>query len=238
MRKQFSLEWEIIPADQVYRAFYRNPKGHVEAGLSESLNAYFNQLGPEEFVTDYISPDKSTAYTYVIRGYCGRVIMELSAEEQQSQVIQKVWMNADAEEAVVVVYTNTDGDVVMQAAKGCKLEVISTLSKGGDFKCYAGSGEHNLTGRSLKAMIVVDEPGLIRPHVSFYRQQPSVVDYVRDYTRIDSSLGVVITDNDDCWREIKATDDTYTIDNPNDIIFFGYKSEDADGNVNYSGNRL
>ena len=44
MRKQFSLEWEIIPADQVYRAFYRNPKGHVEAGRPESLNAYFDEL--------------------------------------------------------------------------------------------------------------------------------------------------------------------------------------------------
>ena len=126
----------------------------------------------------------------------------------------------------------------MQPISGCHLKVISTLFKGGDFRCFAGSAGHDLSGRSLKAMIVVDEPGLIAPNAKFYRLTPSVADYIRDYTLIQSKDGVVSTDDKDCWRRIDSEEQLYTIDNVYDIIFFGYKFEDAEGNVDYRGNRL
>lgn len=235
MRKQYSLEWEIVPADQVYPAFYRNPKGHVEAGRPESLNAYFDELQPGVYETRYITPEDVTAYTYVVKNTTNNLIMTLFDSEQQE--IQKVYMADDAEEATVVVYKNDDGGVVVQPIKGCRSEIINNAA-GDCFKCYVENGEYSLVARSLKAAIVIDEPGLIRPYVSFYRQQ-NTIDYVRDYTRIKSKNSIVITDNDDCWTKIESeSDSTYTIENPYDIIFFGYKAEDAEGNVDYRSNKL
>ena len=235
MRKQYSLEWEIVPADQVYPAFYRNPKGHVEAGRPESLNAYFDELQPGVYETIYITPEDVTAYTYVVKNTTDSLIMTLFDAEHQE--IQKVYMTDDAEEATVVVYKNDDGGVVVQPIKGCRSVVINNAA-GDCFKCYVENGEYSLVARSLKAAIVIDEPGLIRPYVSFYRQQPSVKEYIRDYTRIHSTDGIVTTNDDDCWTEIESEGDTYTIENQYDIIFFGYKAEDAEGNIDYRGNKL
>lgn len=235
MRKQYSLEWEIVPADQVYPAFYRNPKGHIEAGRPESLNAYFDELQPGVYETRYITPEDVTAYTYVVKNTTNNLIMTLFDSEQQE--IQKVWKEDSAEEATVIVYKNDDDSVVVQPIKGCRSEVINNAD-GDCFKCYVENGEYSLVARSLKAAIVIDEPGLIRPYVSFYRQQHSI-DYVRDYTRIESKNGIVITDNEDCWKRIDTDGDTYTIkDDVYDIIFFGYKYEDEEGNVDYLGNKL
>lgn len=235
MRKQYSLEWEIVPADQVYPAFYRNPKGHVEAGRPESLNTYFDELQPGVYETRYITPEDVTAYTYVVKNTSNPLIMTLFDSEQQE--IQKVYMADDAEEATVVVYKNDDGGVVVQPIKGCRSEIINNAA-GDCFKCYVENGEYSLVARSLKAAIVIDEPGLIRPYVSFYRQQPSVKEYIRDYTCIHSTDGIVTTDNDNCWTEIESEGDTYTIENQYDIIFFGYKAEDAEGNIDYRSNKL
>ena len=42
MKKQYSVTWEIIPADQVYSAFIRNPRGHFELFPDNNLNEKFD----------------------------------------------------------------------------------------------------------------------------------------------------------------------------------------------------
>ena len=236
MRKQFSIEWEILPSDYISSAFYRNPRGHIEAGRPSSFEAYFEEISPGEFETIFIEPEGAVLYRYEVSGMQGRQILRTFASDDTTDIVQEVIMDVNAETAVVELFCSADNKMTLYVDSGCTIHTLSE-STATLFKCYSSVGEHVLSGRSLKAAVIVDEPGLICPTVSFYREDKIISDFVRYHQKINSANGVVITPEENSWRPVKGGK-VCTIDNIYDVIFFGYKYTNDEGETQEYQNKL
>ena len=80
-----------------------------------------------------------------------------------------------------------------------------------------------MSRKSLKATVVVDEPGIIQPEVKFYRKDCDA-DFVRSYELMESTDNICNNNPYHGWKEIADESLTYYIDNVYDIFFFGYKT--------------
>ena len=114
MRRQYSLEWELLPADAVSTAFYRNPRGHIEAGRPFSLNSYFEEMTPGIFETVLIEPEFSAVYMFTVSGMGGEKIMSLYDVLDSTREVRYVVADEGVDDVRVALYTQTDGSVAIK----------------------------------------------------------------------------------------------------------------------------
>ena len=73
MQKRYSVSWEIVPADCVYNAFVRNPKGHFELEPEVDLTNAFNDehaiVSDGLTTTPAIEIAADTTYTITVSGF-------------------------------------------------------------------------------------------------------------------------------------------------------------------------
>ena len=91
-------------------------------------------------------------------------------------------------------------------------------------------------------MVVVDEPGIIRPYVAFNRNVADH-DYIYDYRKSHSHDEIISTALNESWTELTGDSNVVELDNIFDIIFFTYKSVKYDDETDetytdYLANRL
>lgn len=66
MKKQYSVSWEIIPADQMFSAFLKNPRGHLE--LFPDNNIEFKTTNSITPKTDYVEINQDRIYIITLTG--------------------------------------------------------------------------------------------------------------------------------------------------------------------------
>ena len=120
MRRQYSLEWELLPADAVANAFYRNPSGHIEAGRPFSLASYFEEITPGVFETISIEPDASALYTFTVSGKADERILSLYDVLDPTREVRHIIGSYGVETATVALYTDKDGVIQIECISGCE----------------------------------------------------------------------------------------------------------------------
>ena len=192
MQKRYSVSWEIVPADCVYNAFVRNPKGHFELEPEVDLTNAFNDehaIVVDGFTTTQpIEIAADTTYTITVSGFINENAVVLF--DSNNHIVHS--FNApNLKDDTTIKFASAN----YPSAKYFTVKSINTD------RCRILS-QNNI------ATIVIDDSGIIKPTVTFYRKSCDV-DYIRQTNGI--------------YKEISGYDMEYTIDKAYDIIFFAYK---------------
>ena len=192
MQKRYSVSWEIVPADCVYNAFVRNPKGHFELEPEVDLTNAFNDehaIVVDGFTTTQpIEIAADTTYTITVSGFINENAVVLL--DSNNKIIHS--FNApNLKDDTTIKFASAN----YPSAKYFTVKSINTD------RCRILS-QYNI------ATIVIDDSGIIKPTVTFYRKSCDV-DYIRQ--------------TNGNYKEISGYDMEYTIDKAYDIIFFAYK---------------
>lgn len=221
MQKQYSCQWEIVPADCIYSAFMKNPSGHLEIEQPVDLTGVTSTVLDGYVITNKITLSKNTTYTVTLYGFDAHIAL------YKGNVLKddKTYANI-SDGATTYVFSSTQHT-------DCDSFIIKTY----DNDSWSATSKSNLVS------IAVDEPGEICPYVTFNRKS-SVSHEIFSYNNtkeIDnfSYLG-------DGKKSLYNTlDDTNTINLNNiyDIIFFSYRytqsdSPSSDDDYQYESNKI
>lgn len=236
MKKQFSASFEIIPADMISKAFYKNPEGHFELRRPLDISSEFTSGSIDQKKSPEYEPFPGMVYILKVSGAENRDV--LATFGNLNNIIQKVTVTTDEEVKICLIVTS-ETTVKILPGDGY---VINTQDDStvhvSKFRFYVpSSSDFKLTRQSMTAVVSIDNPGTIAPSVTFSRNQ-GTTDFVRSYEKISSNSAGVVEDNADPWKAIEGTSLSYTIDNVYDIIFFAYKTIDDDGNEHVISNQL
>ena len=184
MQKQNSVSWEIIPNDLVYSAFLRNPSGHLEASLEEDITDEFIR----EYTGDIKTPIKKAEYvmlyTYTFQDCGGKEVIHIY---RKGTVVKKITALSDEETKVSLAFNIGTNQIDIISSGNIIIRNTTSRTSGTDsFMCIAYQDtEYSLKQRSLRANVVVDEPGIIQPSVQFYRKECDK-DYIRSHSLLSS----------------------------------------------------
>ena len=148
MQKQYSCQWEIVPADCIYSAFMKNPSGHLEIEQPVDLTGVTSTVLDGYIITNKITLSKNTTYTVTLYGFDAHIAL------YKGNVLKddKTYANI-SEGATTYVFSSTQHT-------DCDSFIITTL----DNDSWSATSKSNLVS------IAVDEPGEICPYVSFNRK--------------------------------------------------------------------
>jgi hypothetical protein len=238
MKKQFSARWEIIPDDRVYKAFFKNPEGHIELRRPEDISSDVRNTSSSQKQSPMYELVRGTIYSLTVSGTPGEVVLKLYGGLNSMSVICQAVLDSSDEVEVRIIVTSETSAVILPG-NGYTVRVIEPdMHDAGGFVFFVSADdEFRLMRRSLTAVIAVDEPGIVAPSVTFSRNQ-GTEDYVRSHEKIASDESRVIVDDSDPWERITGVSLSYTIDNVYDIIFFSYRTIDDNGNETVNSNRI
>lgn len=221
MQKQYSCQWEIVPADCIYSAFMKNPSGHLEIDQPVDLTGITSTVLDGYVITNKITLSKNTTYTVTLYGSNACIALYNGTELKD----KKTYANTSAV-ATTYVFSSTQHT-------DCDSFIIKTL----DNDSWTATAKSNLVN------IAVDEPGEIRSYVSFNRKS-SVSHQLFSYkntTETDnfSYLGNSMTS---LYRTLDDSN-VINLDNIYDIIFFSYRytqseSPTSDKDYQYENNKI
>ena len=239
MKKQFSARWEIIPDDRVYKAFFRNPEGHIELKRPADITSDFVNTSPTQKQSPMYGLVRGDMYSLTVRGKNGETVLKVYGGLNGLTVRWFVVLDTEDEVEVKLIVTGENSLKILSGEGYSIYDGDDTqLTELTGFMYFVNSDdEFRLARRSLKAVVGVDNPGIVSPRVTFSRNQ-GTDDYVRSYQRISSDESGVVTDDSDPWLKVPGRSLNYTIDNVFDIIFFSYKTIDDDGNEIVNSNKL
>ena len=226
MQKQYSASWEIVPADQVFSAFLRNPKGHFEM-MPEDIISWNNTDD-----TDNVDIQEHRIYTLVLVGTLEDILLSNKIEFFNNSTNIPISYNAIDFDLPGFEYETVDDNGY----------TITTIKFTSDFFSSNSitkfsAQESNKTYRSVSsqstiAIIVVDEPGMIYKNVRF-----ALKDYdenqLFNYTRTSDN-------EDDIYETVTGTAyNDYEFNNVFDILFFSLRYKDYNArNWYYSSNKV
>ena len=239
MQKIFSARWEIIPNDRVFSAFYKNPYGHFELSPKKDLSYLMDDehAMPDGNFTLSGAVDMSDNYQYDVEVTAVAGQKLISLQDEFGQELGTVISNADGTVSLTVVKISstevqilTDADIRISEITSSRIDKFTVR--------IPNNGICTLSETSNKCQVVVDEPGIIRPSITFARHAHDR-DFIHSFKNVHS-VANVCTDNgpDSGYKEITQIDSqSWSIDNVFDIIFFGYKCI-SDGESVYDTNIL
>ena len=238
MKKQFSASFEIIPADMISKAFYKNPEGHFELRRPEDISSQVTNVSVDWKQSPFYEVFPGMLYVLKVSGAENTDVLKTYGGINDLTVIQRVTVTTDDEVEIRLVVTSGNS-VKILSGDGYVIQTDDTeIEEVTSFKYFIpGSADFKLTRQSMTAVISIDNPGTIAPKVTFNRNQ-GTVDFVRSFEKVSSNDAGVVIDDTDPWKAISGTSLTYTIDNVFDIIFFAYKTIDDDGNEHVVSNQL
>lgn len=216
MQKQYSVSWEIRPADCIASAFIRNPKGHFECDLStditdDSFRTNTYDATVNLYTTDFISFVDYTLY-------------EADLPKSTRILFYDIDKNFLSGETITV---SDDGPV-----KFCEKESSKAVwfKFGFPFKNTASEYEFlSLKKLNAEAFNIVDEPGLIQSTVQF--NSKSVDSSKSGYNRLVGYKHDIVPEKPNISKYKPSyktfTPSTFsreiTLTNIYDIIFFDYE---------------
>lgn len=239
MNKQYSARWEILPADYVYSSFIKNPQGHFELPLPADLTDLWESAGADEIAGGYIRTESiklqpNRRYEITVSGMSGKQVILFTSDTGKKVGT----LSAKTDNVTIKLLCNSQGLLeIIESDDYEYSEFAWRLCKKFRVIALADDTTKNITEYVNTVDIVVDEPGQIRPEVTFTRSAHDA-DYIFDYRLVDSMNGVVqLTDKDSCYRRLDEDGLTVHLDNIFDIVFFGYKTV-IDDEADYETNTL
>lgn len=239
MNKQYSARWEIIPADYVYSAFIKNPSGHFEMPLPSDLTPLFtadshSELSGGRVRTQNIRMLPNHRYDITVSGMSGKAVIEFLKDTGGKLGT----LTPKSDEVTIKLLCNSQGLLVVIDADDYDIdEFVVRLCK--QFRVIALENDETktITEYVNTVNIVVDEPGQIRPSVTFTRSAHDT-DYLFDYKLVHSTNGVMqLSSKDSYYRRLTDTENVCYIDDIFNIVFFSYKTL-IDDEADYATNTL
>lgn len=178
MQKEYNVSWEIIPADEVYGAFIKNPKGHF---MQKPVNMFID-------VFNETSYDVNNGQCYQFKN--NEYILE--SDDMENYIISKTVKLQNSTEYAAVLDMQMDCPAILILDKGYNIighyngkssyaslheyhftysDILKDYPKAGHIRLQTRkTGEYSLFTTSNYVDVIIDEPGLINPNVDFYRK--------------------------------------------------------------------
>jgi len=209
MKKQYSVCWEIIPADPVYSAFIKNPTGHIELYPSNNLNNMFSNIPDSNgyIKTSKIEIKNNMTYIVTLSSF-ERTSIRFYTSSNVEETIEN-FKKSDLEHGYKVSNNNGIYEIQFNSDLGYKYFAVYALES---------DSYHSVKENSNKANVIVDDSGQIRNHVEFYLKDGEE-QYLYD------SFAIARTGkSEDILSRIYPTETYYTLNSLCEILFFTYKT--------------
>ena len=223
MKKQYSASWEIIPADQMFSAFLKNPRGHFE--MFPDNNIEFNTTGVTP-KTDYVKMLQNRTYIITLTGDKEEVIQHISFYNSDYQKVQNFndWNN-NAIKTVVNTISDSNGITI------ATIEFPGNFFINQNILYFVVTSDttdlyRQVSERSTDLSIVVDEPGQLRNTAAFLKKEYDI-NQIYDY-------------RDDTYKDVNlSAHNDVELNSVFDILFFSFRYKDnSDTEYQESHNRI
>lgn len=246
-QNEYSVSWEIIPADEVYSAFISTPKGHFMKNPVNMIVDAFNETSPD-VNTGSIYQYEKKKYVLVNEDVDNYIISRPVAFS--SNVEYTAVLNVP-EDMIAILVLDRNKKVIghingksqlssLQEYKFTFSDIKNKYDRAYYFRLQTEmTGEYNLYMTENYVEVIVDDAGIINPNVNFYRKQSVDRDFLFDYTNVHGTSKIANEDKG-IFTELNKDNKliyTFTEDEFPNVLFFCYRY-DINGKSYYSENRI
>ena len=170
MKKQFSAAFEIIPADMISKAFYKNPEGHFELKRPEDISSQVTNVSVDWKQSPFYEPAPGMLYVLKVNDAVNTDVLKTYGGINGMTIVQKVTVTTSDEVEIRLVVTS-DNTVKILSGEGYVIENEDIgIEEISSFKYFIpSSSSFKLTRQYMTAVIVIDNPGTIAHSVTFNR---------------------------------------------------------------------
>lgn len=162
MKKQFSASFEIIPADMISKAFYRNPEGHFELKRPEDISSEIVNVSVDWKQSPFYEAFPGMMYVLKVSGAKDAEVLKTYGGMNGLTVLQKVVVKTEEEVEIRLVVTSSESVRILSGG-GYVIETENTgIEEVVQFKYFIPSNaEFKLSRQSMTAVVSIDNPGTV-----------------------------------------------------------------------------
>ena len=226
MKKQYSASWEIIPADQTFSAFVKNPSGHLEMYPDNNIE-FETTMGNPTPKTDFVQVVSNRTYIITLSGDKSEVIQHISLYNSRKTELKNtsnIWNNPAVKST-----TNTTSDDAGVTVTSIEFSGNYMINNGVSYFTVTSDTAdlyRQVSERSSDLNIVVDEPGQLRNKTAFLKKDYDI-NQLYDY-KTNTFKDITVSSHDDV-----------ELNSVFDILFFSFRYKDnTDSKYNECFNKI